>query len=133
MIYIDGSYGEGGGQILRNSVALSVLFNKEINVTNIRANRPNKGIKPQHYAAIEIIKSGQFRLAGAIATRDREKALRLQNSICTGQFSWNGPPGYRTEEAPFGGFGDSGNGEKEGVIMTVRSMRRIRTFYEHRM
>ncbi|MDY7037501.1 MAG: aldehyde dehydrogenase family protein [Thermodesulfobacteriota bacterium] len=83
--------------------------------------------------AIEIIKSGQFRLAGAIATRDREKALRLQNSICTGQFSWNGPPGYRTEEAPFGGFGDSGNGEKEGVIMTVRSMRRIRTFYEHRM
>jgi RNA 3'-terminal phosphate cyclase (ATP) len=57
LIYIDGSYGEGGGQIIRNSVALSVLFNTEINVTNIRANRPNKGIKPQHYTAIEIIKS----------------------------------------------------------------------------
>lgn len=57
MIYIDGSYGEGGGQILRNSVALSVLFNREINVSNIRANRPNKGIKPQHYTAIKIIKS----------------------------------------------------------------------------
>ena len=56
MIYIDGSYGEGGGQILRNSVALSVLFNKEIKVSNIRASRPNKGIKPQHYTAIETIK-----------------------------------------------------------------------------
>ena len=83
------------------------------------------------YDAIEIIKSGKFRLAGAIATKDRQKAIELQSSICVGQFSWNGPPSYRTEEAPFGGFGDSGNGEKEGIIMAVKTMRRIRTFYEH--
>ncbi len=83
------------------------------------------------YEAIKIIKSDNFRLAGAIATKNRQKAMELQNSICVGQFSWNGPPSYRTEEAPFGGFADSGNGEKEGIVMSVRAMRRIRTFYEH--
>ncbi|KJJ83934.1 phosphonoacetaldehyde dehydrogenase [Candidatus Omnitrophus magneticus] len=81
--------------------------------------------------AIGIVNAGRFRLAGAIATKNMENAIKYHNSIRVGQFSWNGPPGYRTEEAPFGGFGDSGNGEKEGIIMSVRAMRRIRTFYEH--
>jgi putative phosphonoacetaldehyde dehydrogenase len=82
--------------------------------------------------AISLIKSSRFRLAGSIATSNRDIVDSLHNSIQVGQFSWNGPPGYRTEEAPFGGFGDSGNGEKEGVIMMTRAMRRLRTFYEHR-
>ena len=55
MIKINGSYGEGGGQILRNSVAFSALTKTPIKITNIRANRPNPGIKPQHYIAIKAI------------------------------------------------------------------------------
>lgn len=81
--------------------------------------------------AIDIINASKFRLAGAISTSSKDSAVRLHDSIQVGQFSWNGPPGYRTEEAPFGGFGDSGNGEKEGVVMMTRAMRRIRTVYEH--
>ena len=81
--------------------------------------------------AIAIIRRGRFRLASAIATRDPAAAERLHREIVVGQFSWNGPPSYRTEQAPFGGFGDSGNGEKEGIIMTTRAYRRIRTVYVH--
>ncbi len=53
MIEIDGSYGEGGGQVVRTAVALSALTGEEIKVTNIRKNRPNPGLKQQHLKALE--------------------------------------------------------------------------------
>ncbi|MCX6665956.1 MAG: RNA 3'-terminal phosphate cyclase [Euryarchaeota archaeon] len=57
MLNIDGSYGEGGGQILRTAVALSVLTNTPIEITNIRSNRPTPGLKPQHYTAVSCMKT----------------------------------------------------------------------------
>jgi len=81
--------------------------------------------------ALEIAKNTNYRLACGIVTRDPYKATRASNELKVGQFNFNGPPGYRTEAAPFGGFGDSGNGEKEGIILAAKGMRRIRTFYKH--
>ncbi|MFW9981618.1 MAG: RNA 3'-terminal phosphate cyclase [Candidatus Thorarchaeota archaeon] len=54
MIEIDGSFGEGGGQILRTAVSLSALTMKPIRITNIRAGRPKPGLKRQHMAGIEL-------------------------------------------------------------------------------
>jgi RNA 3'-terminal phosphate cyclase (ATP) len=53
MLEIDGSYGEGGGQLVRTAVALSAVTRKEIKITNIRKNRQNPGLKQQHLKALE--------------------------------------------------------------------------------
>jgi phosphonoacetaldehyde dehydrogenase len=81
--------------------------------------------------AIDIINSSSYKLAGAVITRSRGKAEKFATETGVGQFNWNGKPGYRTEQAPFGGFGDSGNGEKEGVICAIEGMKKMRTFYRH--
>jgi phosphonoacetaldehyde dehydrogenase len=81
--------------------------------------------------AIRHINCGGYKLASGIITASAESADMLANAIKVGQFNWNSNPGYRTEQAPFGGFGHSGNGQKEGVILATEGMRRLRTFYKH--
>ena len=51
-ILIDGSQGEGGGQILRTSLALSLVTQKPFTITNIRANRDKPGLMRQHLTAV---------------------------------------------------------------------------------
>jgi RNA 3'-terminal phosphate cyclase (ATP) len=53
MIIIDGSEGEGGGQMVRNSCALSLATGKPFRITNIRANRAKPGLMRQHVTAVE--------------------------------------------------------------------------------
>ena len=55
VLVIDGSYGEGGGQIVRTAVALSVLTKQPIEISHIRAGRPIPGLRPQHYTALSCI------------------------------------------------------------------------------
>ncbi|WP_297479518.1 RNA 3'-terminal phosphate cyclase, partial [Thermococcus sp.] len=65
-VEINGSYGEGGGQILRTAVALSVITGKPVRVYNIRANRPNPGLKTQHLHGILALKElSNARVKGA--------------------------------------------------------------------
>jgi RNA 3'-phosphate cyclase len=52
MVCIDGSFGEGGGQILRTSLALSCVLGKPMEITNIRMARKNPGLQPQHLTAV---------------------------------------------------------------------------------
>jgi len=66
MLEIDGSIGEGGGQILRSSLALSLLTGKPFRMKRIRANRkPKPGLQPQHLASVRAAAAiGNAEIAG---------------------------------------------------------------------
>lgn len=53
MLTIDGSRGEGGGQILRTSLALSLVTGTPFRLVNLRANRSKPGLLRQHVAAVK--------------------------------------------------------------------------------
>ena len=52
-VLIDGSTGEGGGQILRTSLALSCITGKSLHIENIRAARRNPGLAKQHLSCVQ--------------------------------------------------------------------------------
>src|SRR5687768_8335334 len=53
MQVLDGSQGEGGGQVLRTSLGLSLLTGTPFKIENIRANRSPPGLRRQHLTAVE--------------------------------------------------------------------------------
>jgi len=55
MIEVDGSFGEGGGQILRTSLALSTVTKKPCYIFDIRKNRPKPGLKTQHLFGLKAL------------------------------------------------------------------------------
>jgi RNA 3'-phosphate cyclase len=57
VIEVDGSHGEGGGQIFRMALALSSVTGQDVMVTNIRAGRPNPGLASQHITAARAVAS----------------------------------------------------------------------------
>jgi RNA 3'-phosphate cyclase len=72
MLEIDGSFGEGGGQILRTSLALSLITRKPFRLYNIRAGRSKPGLQPQHLMSVRAAATvGNATLRGdAIGSRD---------------------------------------------------------------
>jgi len=66
MIEIDGAMGEGGGQILRTSLALSLLTGQAFHLRRIRANRDRPGLRPQHLMCVRAAaRIGDAQLQGA--------------------------------------------------------------------
>jgi RNA 3'-terminal phosphate cyclase (ATP) len=53
MLHLDGSRGEGGGQIVRTALTLSCITGTPVRIDNIRAGRDKPGLRPQHVTAIQ--------------------------------------------------------------------------------
>lgn len=56
-VAIDGSLGEGGGQVVRTSLALSAITGRPVRIRNIRARRPRPGLAAQHLTGVEAART----------------------------------------------------------------------------
>ena len=125
-----------GNNIVDNCLSPTILDNVKINMevvaketfgpicAIIRSKNINESIK--------LTNETKYRMACGVITKNKENIKKIINQIQVGQLSINGVPGYRNESAPFGGFGDSGNGEKEGIYLAVKSLKKIRVIYKHK-
>jgi RNA 3'-terminal phosphate cyclase (ATP) len=55
MLSVDGSYGEGSGQILRTALSLAALTGVPVRIERIRARRSKPGLRPQHLTAVQAV------------------------------------------------------------------------------
>lgn len=72
-IVVDGSAGEGGGQVLRTSLALSLATGQPLRLEKIRAKRRRRGLRPQHLASVRLA----ARIGAAEVEGDEEGSKQL--------------------------------------------------------
>ena len=87
MIEIDGSFGEGGGQILRTALALSVIFKRALTLHHIRAKRKNPGLGHQHLVAVNAL----AQISGAEVEGNiigSQKLTFIPGEICPGDYQF---------------------------------------------
>jgi len=73
-VIIDGSEGEGGGQMLRTSLSLSAIYGLPFEMVNIRASRPKPGLKPQHLMCVRAVAE----ICGADVEGDEAESMRFE-------------------------------------------------------
>ena len=89
MLIIDGSTGEGGGQILRTSLALSLVTGSPVKVHSIRARRSRPGLMRQHLTAVRAAAEvGRAEVSGD-AIGSREIVFRPQAKVEPGAYTFN--------------------------------------------
>jgi RNA 3'-terminal phosphate cyclase (ATP) len=73
VLTLDGSHGEGGGQILRTALSLSIITARPFRLINIRAGRRNPGLMPQHLSAVRAAAA----ISSAIVSGDQLASTEL--------------------------------------------------------
>ena len=100
MIVIDGSFGEGGGQILRTSLALSLVTGKSFSIHNVRAGRAKPGLMRQHLTAVRAAKARKYLLCGAPVGEHLADQLLVPLAMAGGgSFRTGAPTGHTTTNA----------------------------------
>jgi RNA 3'-terminal phosphate cyclase (ATP) len=87
-VFIDGSSGEGGGQILRTSLTLSCITGKFLHIENIRSGRRNPGLARQHLSCVEAAS----KICGGTAKGASKGSQILDfepGKICGGNYNFN--------------------------------------------
>jgi RNA 3'-terminal phosphate cyclase (ATP) len=88
MVVIDGSHGEGGGQIIRTSLALSLVTGESFRVEHVRANRERPGLRQQHLTAVNAAAEiGHAQVEGA-AVGSTEFTFR-PGKVMPGNYTFN--------------------------------------------
>ena len=88
MVTIDGATGEGGGQILRTSLALSLCLGKPFRIVNLRARRKKPGLRRQHLMCVNAAaKIGSARVEGA--TLGRQELTFVPHTIRPGLYHFD--------------------------------------------
>jgi RNA 3'-terminal phosphate cyclase (ATP) len=87
MIEIDGSLGEGGGQVLRTALSLSCVTGRPFRIRNIRSSRPKPGLMRQHLVAVQAA----ARIAAAEVNGDQLGSTELSflpRTVTPGDYSF---------------------------------------------
>lgn len=69
VVTIDGSFGEGGGQVLRNACAYAAILRKSVKIVNVRSGRPKPGLQRQHLVGLQLLEEccdGEAKLVGGV-------------------------------------------------------------------
>lgn len=85
---LDGSQGEGGGQILRTSLALSLLTGRPFHLRNVRAGRKKPGLQPQHLMSVRA--AAQIGQAHSVGDSLGSTDLVFEpGAVCSGNYRFN--------------------------------------------
>lgn len=88
MITLDGSQGEGGGQIVRTAITMSAITGQPVEISRIRGGREAPGLRPQHVTAIEAVGS----LCGAetrgVEVGSEALVFEPRSPVRAGEYEW---------------------------------------------
>lgn len=88
MLTLDGSFGEGGGQIIRTSLGLSMVTGTPFHVTNVRAGREKPGLMRQHLTAVQAAAAVCGAAVDGAAVGSRELTFR-PGKVKPGEYTFN--------------------------------------------
>jgi RNA 3'-terminal phosphate cyclase (ATP) len=87
-IELDGSAGEGGGQILRTALALALITGRAFHLRNVRAGRSKPGLQPQHLTSVRAAASvGNAALRGA--SLNSSDLVFEPGTVCPGAYRFD--------------------------------------------
>ncbi len=89
MLVIDGSHGEGGGAVLRNSLALAAVLGIPVRIESIRSKRPNPGLQAQHLTTVRALARVCRASTEGAELGSSALTFRPESSPQSGEYSWD--------------------------------------------